>query len=161
MPQLESSWVISKSQMTRRATAFNPDEALPKLFHASSFALNTLPAWTKKARVWACLLIMLALIAHSSDIMDHCPKLETVKFPDDPIDFTPNGIPRHAEACFADWWKTQQPNCGIRLCTNAKDLQFCPVHWLGSSNAGRFGRKMATHSSRLARSFNMCHLQTT
>jgi hypothetical protein len=46
---------------------------------------------------------MLALIAHSSDVMDCCPKFKTLKFPDDPMDFTPDGLPRHAEACFADW----------------------------------------------------------
>jgi hypothetical protein len=52
------------------------------------------------------------------------------------MDFTPDGLPRYAEVCFADWkgrpeWsKTQQPMCRIRLYANAKDLRHCPVHWL-------------------------------
>jgi hypothetical protein len=126
---------LKESNDPRRAPAFNPDEALPKLFCAS-FVQNTFPRWTKKAKVWTRLLVMLALIARSSDVTDCCPKFETLKFPDDPMDFTPDGLPRCVQVCFTDWkgrpeWlKTQQSMCRIRLCANTKDLRHCPVHWL-------------------------------
>jgi hypothetical protein len=126
---------LKESNDPRRAPAFSLDEALPKLFRAL-FVLNVFPTWAKKVRVWARLLVMIALIARSSDITDYCPKFETLKFPDDPVDFTPDGIPRYVEVCFTDWkgrpdWsKTQQPNYRIRLYANTKDLRYCPVHWL-------------------------------
>jgi hypothetical protein len=126
---------LRESNDPQRAPAFSLEEALPKLFHAL-FTLNTFSTWSKKVRVWARLLVTIALIARSSDVTDYCPKLENIKLPDDPMDFTPDGMPRFLQVTFDDWkgrpaWsKTQQPKYRVRLYGNPKNLSFCPIHWL-------------------------------
>ena len=94
-------------------------------------------SYRKRVQVWARFLLQFSVIGRSSDVTgEYCPLIENIIFPDNQIDYLPDGIPRWLIVTFLDWksrpvWhKTQIPRYKIRIYANHVDTRFCPIHWL-------------------------------
>jgi hypothetical protein len=87
-------------------------------------------------KIWTRFLVGIALIAHSSDVTEYCSEFDSVEYPEDPMDYTTENIPKSRVLVFKDWkgrpeWHQKQIlNYRISLYFNPKDLWFCPVYWL-------------------------------
>lgn len=126
---------LKGSNNPKRAKSFDMEDHLPLLFQAC-FAGAVFKQWHKKVKIWARFLVGIALIARSSDVTEYCPEFDDVEYPEDPMDYMTENIPKHLVLVFKDWkghpeWhKLQIPKYWVWLIFNPKDLQFCPIYWL-------------------------------
>jgi hypothetical protein len=93
---------LKGSNNPKRAKTFDLEDHLPLLFKAC-FDGPVYKQWHTKVKIWTRFLVGITLIARSADVTEYCPEFDGVEYPEDPMDYTTENIPKSLVLVFKNW----------------------------------------------------------